>query len=337
MPSRSIIIWLQVLLGSVWLCLLGACRQLDQPAAASPPARVEQMNVAGMEYRITAQPAEVRLDRDVLLTIQIKAPIGALIQLSSLTNRLQGFVLSGAYDQEPVALDGFVTYEHNFKLTPTLTDEYRLGALAVNYLDHSRAPPQTNWFATQPILFKSIPLTSASASTASADILGPAWIHPSWQVVLLWSFVLLLLGLLSYGIYKLGRRMRRHMQLRRMTPKERAQRELAELLAKDLIAHSRFKEFYLEITAIVRRYIERAHAIRAPEQTTEEFLAAVTQDHRFQHAVVLKLQMFLQTADLVKFAALRPDRPTIDKTVSTARDYLETDEQSLKSQEDNHV
>ena len=136
-----------------------------------------------------------------------------------------------------------------------------------------------------------------------------------------------------YGLWFVGRRIRRTIRLQRMSPKERALHELAELIAKDLIARRQLKEFYSEITLIVRRYIERAHAIRAPEQTTEEFLLAVTHDPRFSREILLKLQVFLQTADLVKFAAFHPDPAAVDGTVATARDYIETDEQKQSPQE----
>jgi hypothetical protein len=77
----------------------------------------------------------------------------------------------------------------------------------------------------------------------------------------------------------------------------------------------------------VRCYIERAHAVRAPEQTTEEFLAAVSRDSRFGPAVVERLRAFLRAADLVKYAAQRPEPAAVDQAVATARSYVETDAQ----------
>ena len=59
---------------------------------------------------------------------------------------------------------------------------------------------------------------------------------------------------------------------RRQTPEEIAHAALAALLAENLPARGLFKEFYLRLTGIVRQYIEDTTGIRAPEQTTEEFL-----------------------------------------------------------------
>ena len=86
---------------------------------------------------------------------------------------------------------------------------------------------------------------------------------------------------------------------------------------------------------IVRCYIEGAHSIRAPEQTTEEFLVTAADNPSFKPEVVKKLKIFLQTSDLVKFAVYHPDKEIIDQALATAGDYIDTDEQfqsSLRSQ-----
>ncbi|MCA1810259.1 MAG: hypothetical protein LC725_12570, partial [Lentisphaerae bacterium] len=108
-------------------------------------------------------------------------------------------------------------------------------------------------------------------------------------------------------------------------PRARALYELQRLMSAGLPGSGKVKDFFVELTMIVRRYIERAHAIRAPEQTTEEFLAGVAGDTRFREEVLEKLREFLKAADLVKFAAWHPEDAAIERAVSTARDYIETE------------
>ena len=52
----------------------------------------------------------------------------------------------------------------------------------------------------------------------------------------------------------------------------RSHRRRWPLLAENLPAQGLVKEFYLRLTGIVRQYVEDTTGIRAPEQTTEEFL-----------------------------------------------------------------
>jgi hypothetical protein len=165
----------------------------------------------------------------------------------------------------------------------------------------------------------------AGAGEDVVDRVDPVWIYPTFRSVATWFLVAVAAaGLVVLAVYLL-RRVHRQVQLMRMSPRERALKELERLLARDLVGKNRVKAFYLELTMIVRRYIERAHAIRAPEQTTEEFLAAVADRTNFSRDVVATLKAFLQAADLVKFAAHRPPRDDIDRATDTARTYIVTD------------
>ena len=81
----------------------------------------------------------------------------------------------------------------------------------------------------------------------------------------------------------------------------------------------------------MRRYIERSHGIRAPEQTTEEFLAAAKAHPRFTPEVIAKLADFLRSADLVKFAGVGSSSSVAEEAVRTARAYIERDAESLSA------
>ncbi len=327
-------------MGWVAACLAAAngCRGRPEAAVTPPPAPlVETASSGPVACRIEAESEVIPLDRDLLLTLQTRAPEGIEVRLPPLESRLTGFVPNGAYDREPVVRDGVVVRERCVRLTPTLVEEYRLGPLAVAYTDRRVQPAVEGWFPTRPLVFKAAPVVAGPPPAALADILGPIHVYPPFKTVLGW-IALGLLGVAALaGLWFAGRRIHRAVRLRLMSPKERALHELAELLARDLVGRRQLKEFYLAITLIVRRYIERAHAIRAPELTTEEFLVAVAHNPRFRRDTLFRLKAFLQTADLVKFAAFRPDPAAVDRTVATARDYLETDEQECRQRETAHA
>jgi len=296
--------------------------------------RVEKMASGPVELIITADPSQVHLDRDILLSIKTIAPSNINVRLPPLDNRLTGFTLSGAFDREPVAQDGAIARDHCFRLTPLVAAEYRLAPIAITYTDTSRPAAPENWFATRALVFEVASIGSehpgASGRDAAScrDIRGPVWIYPTFKMVAGWMAILALIAAAIWALYRISRRIHRAVQLRRMSPRERALEELADLMVRDLIAKNQVKEFFLELTLIVRRYIERAHSIRAPEQTTEEFLLAAARNPQFRSAVLGKLRVFLQTADLVKFAAYRPEPAVVDRAFGTARDYVETDEQA---------
>jgi len=81
--------------------------------------------------------------------------------------------------------------------------------------------------------------------------------------------------------------------------------------------------WFVELSAIVRRYLEQRYEIRAPELTTEEFLQVATarpelrEDHRGL------LTSFLERCDRVKFAGYRPDAQESLATLAAARGFVE--------------
>ena len=78
------------------------------------------------------------------------------------------------------------------------------------------------------------------------------------------------------------------------------------------------EQFYTRLSDIVRRYIEGQFGLRAPERTTEEFLAEATLPA--QHMTLLS--SFLQESDLVKFARLRPGKDDMDRVFSAAEKFV---------------
>jgi len=321
---------------ALWLLTAGlvgvpACRPGDGDETQAAP-RVEQVAKGPIRVTLTADPAQVRLDRDLLLTIGVTAPHEFDVSLPDLSDRLTGFVLNGVFDDEPSADAGTATFRRHARLTPILSTEYRIAPMAVVYTSGDGLQAEADWIATPPVVFDLIPPVQGPAADDICAEVKPVWVRPPFRVAALYAAVgFLLLGLVFMG-WKLARRIRRRIEERRLSPRERALKELAQLLARDLVGHRKIKEFYLELTMIVRRYIERAHRIRAPEQTTEEFLAAASRDRRFAPAVLGRLKSFLEAADLVKFAAHRPPDDVVRRASDTARDYIETDDDATQPQ-----
>lgn len=122
---------------------------------------------------------------------------------------------------------------------------------------------------------------------------------------------------------------RRHQQivappaLPQKSPQEVAQEALTALLAENLPAQSRFQEFYLRLTGIVRHYIEGVTGVRAPELTTEEFLRTMRRRELFGVEHSLRLQEFLEAADMVKFAGQQPDEEQIELATRRAQEFIQ--------------
>ena len=97
----------------------------------------------------------------------------------------------------------------------------------------------------------------------------------------------------------------------RIPPYQLALTRLKKLDEKQLWQKNKIKKYYVELTDIVRSYIERELSIPALESTTDELMETMTDFNassslNIPDETINKLQKLLQEADLVKFAKYKP-------------------------------
>ncbi len=94
------------------------------------------------------------------------------------------------------------------------------------------------------------------------------------------------------------------------------------MLKKDLLSDGLIKEFYSDISEIIRRYIEGRYFIPALEETSREILIELNgQD--ISEEMLLKVKESLELSDLVKFAKYMPSDEENQNVVSWTREFVE--------------
>ena len=81
--------------------------------------------------------------------------------------------------------------------------------------------------------------------------------------------------------------------------------------------------FYTELSGVIRHYIEDRFGLRAPEQTTEEFLQDLAARLVLATDQCLALANFLEQCDLVKFARMHPTTSEGQAALRAARGFVE--------------
>ncbi len=127
--------------------------------------------------------------------------------------------------------------------------------------------------------------------------------------------ILAILAIIGFWIYWFVIKKRKETEdaptYRTLPPFEEAILRLNELDEKLLWQNNKIKEYYSELTEIVRGYIERELKVPALENTTDEVLAMI-KDFKNLDSIetsketIKKLKDLLQEADLVKFAKSKP-------------------------------
>jgi len=125
----------------------------------------------------------------------------------------------------------------------------------------------------------------------------------------MWFVAIALAALLALGIAFVASRARRRFELLPI-PKEpahlRALRELAWLRDLPRRTPAQVDAYYVGVSQVLRVYLEERFSLRAPERTTEEFLAEVERGGPLSAAHCIVLKQFLSQCDLVKFALHSP-------------------------------
>ena len=304
----------------VLACLLG----LTLPLAAG---QVADLSRDGIELKIEADPEVVDVGRDFFMTVTAKTPKGKTVSLPDLRDRLNGFQVAEDFAESPVvAADGSTTTTTRWRLVPEpQAKRYRLAPFVVTVAEGEN----TTSFYTTPVKFT--PPAAREAVDGAMEIEPKRDLPPlSWKLVGIVAGILAGLAALGAIVYLVVRKIRTMVKIHRMSPIERAMYELDVLLKKGLPGRGFFKDFYVELTMVVRRYIERRHAMRAPNLTTEEFLRSAQENPAFTREAIEELRKFLESSDLVKFAGVEATPEMADAATGKARDYIRKDDESQR-------
>lgn len=272
------------------------------------------LNEGGVDFKVEGETRQIDPGRSIFLDVTLRTPKELAASLPDLRSRVRGFSVAEDDEEEPTQdKDGTITRIAHWRLVPEpCAKEYKI------------APFVVVGKVAKAIYFE--PPATVEAATGPMEIDPEKDMPPlSWRFVgqiALWLFGIALVAAGAwFGLRYLARRVKEH----RMSPIERAWAELDRLLKKGLPGRGRYKDFYVELTQLVRRYVQRQHGIKAPHLTTEEFFQIARNSPEFPKAALEQLAEFMEKADLVKFAGVAATPETADEATQSARDYITKD------------
>jgi len=228
--------------------------------------------------------------------------------------------------------------QKTFILEPYLPGTYTIPPLTILFQEGSAGSVQKK------LLTEEVQVTVTSFLPEETNDLQIKDIRPPEELPLdmnrlLWpagSFLLIIILGVAGFFYWRKTRAKKGEVIIQISPDEIAFKELDTLLAEDLLARGEVKLFHLRISDILRSYIENRFGLKAPERTTEEFLAELTRDVQMQRALLSDhkrlLGEFLNQCDLVKFAKHEPSIEESEKTVIICREFItETREREIEN------
>lgn len=219
------------------------------------------------------------------------------------------------------------TYSRTFTVTIFEPGEYRFPELPVLI----REPNSEDFFE---VLTNYVYITVVAPEVdlvAGIRDIRTIWRIPiTFREVLPYMLILLVVGLLTLaGIY-IYRKWKKKEPLFVFAPKPVvpahivALENLEKLRLKQLWQNNFVKEFYTELTEILRIYTEKGLHINAVEMTSDEFIEAVEHSAIENKSQLLEiLRNVLLTADLVKFAKAMPLADQHDRCFKEVKLFVE--------------
>jgi hypothetical protein len=275
-------------------------------------------------------PARPNLGESLYLRLEVSAPAGVRVDApfqEAGDQRLGRFKVVGFARAEQRKPDGVLVQEQTYTLEAPSSGKHRIPPLRLEMVDsRGDAGKQAG---TQEILTEEVPLDVAPIPTeqvgkelrAAAGKLDPDVGGTPWTTVLL---------LVSAGAVLVSGSLlaARAWRARTAIAAKRSAYDdaIAKLRALELRGAPEGEQadaWFVELSAIVRGYLELRYDIRAPELTTEEFLQAAARAHELTSAHRQQLSQFLERCDRVKFAGYRPDSGESIETLAAARAFVE--------------
>ncbi len=326
--------------GLVILLTLLGCRGRDDGSSQSGGS-VKTVEDQGVKVTLATSTGEVEMVKPVQVTLDVVADptiqVGIENYGHALTEGDRAFQFRVVRSHEEIAKltsEGKRRWLFTYDLEFVLPEQYELPPAIVKVAgtgaDAATADAASRELKTDPL---PILVKSSTAALTAEDLKKIRMLDPRELPRILarwWWVAALAVGGGGLLFLILRRRRAPHAERGIVVPAhEWAYREFARLSADHLVDQGRIQEFFYRISGVVRGYVERRFAVRAPEMTTEEFLETMARDSRFGINDRGEISSFLKECDLVKYARYEASRSECDTVQTAARRYVDqTREQS---------
>lgn len=308
----------------------GNASRLDssQPVKTEPgkDAITKTTENGPVKATVTVWPPKPALGESIYLRLDITAPPGISVDApfqEAGDQRMGRFkVLGFVRDTKPQH------QQQTYTLEAPSSGKHRIPPLRLEMVD-TRGDAGKQAGKPQEILTEEIPIDVAPVKAEAIDAklrpvagaLDPDVGGLPWILIIALSGAAVALGTGSFFLWRMWR-VRRRIAVKKSAYDE-AIAKLVALEHRGAPTAEQADAWFVELSAIVRSYLERRYEIRAPELTTEEFLQEaarapeLTTEHRTQ------LSQFLERCDRVKFAGYRPESSESIDTLAAARAFVE--------------
>jgi hypothetical protein len=290
--------------------ILAGCAKSEPPLTALP---------AGQDVAATAALStnRIRIGDPVELVLTVLHREGTAADIPSIARDRDILVRDTGTVQTPLP-DGLLRTEQTVRFTSmTITNHVLAEGAAITV----STPEGLHW--TTPFPFAALEVVSSLApgETDPRPAKGglARWPAPASRRIWIALAILALLAGVFAALRKFLTTPRTILHMPPPVPAHQTALDAIEALrAKGWIEALNIEPFYVELSGIIRRYLEARFGLRAPERTTEEFIRDALTSRKLSDAHQSLVAGFLEQSDLVKFARHAPGQGDMRNALDSA-------------------
>ena len=285
-----------------------------------------------VEATVGLSPETVLIGDSVELTLTVTAAPRVEVLMPTFGESLERFDILEFTPDQQVGVDGQVRHRQRYQLYASSSGEKKIPPLIIEFIDRrpgERLAPEGSdayELLTRSLSFTVKSVVPEGAGNALRDLPAPLGSKApaqgtSYPVPLVVIGALFIAGLAGASWWWW-----RGRGERRWSAYDVALERLIRLRSRplpDAASDEAMDAFFVELSSIVRRYLEDRFALHAPELTTEEFLDIASASPDLTAPDRGFLQDFLRTADGVKFARRLPKAGYLETALSAVEHFLD--------------
>lgn len=273
-----------------------------------------------LEVSASVDKDKVTIGDKITYTLTVQAPKNIEINFPEFAQNLGDFAVKDFGSSERGWFKA-KTYRQWYVLDTYVSGKYLIPPSLIKYRKGGEEEWQEASTDEVSIEVESI-LESAEDKRDIREIAGPIefLVKIPWYV---WVIIALIVLAIGFVFFLFKRKKAKSTIIPPRPAHEIAYEALEALRQKEYLKRKEYKLYYIELSDIVRRYLENRFNLRAPEMTTEEFLNSVKDDKALSYEHKSLLRDFLSHCDLVKFAKYEPAEKEADLSFESAKKLID--------------
>lgn len=301
---------------------------VEQTAKSEKHPDARETTLGPVHVVVSLSDSKPTLGEQIELSLTVDARTGVTVTMPDFGDQLGKFSIADYQSSEKQREDGRMEYSQKYTLDLPMSGKLRTPSFLVEFIDNQDGSEQKG--KIQEVLTEEMDLEVASVFAEgevpeslypAAEVL-PELVLPEDKDNHIWLWILL--GLLLCGAVVAFVYYDKHKRVNEYVPPDIvALQALDNMKAREIPVNSEAVDsWYVELSSIVRTYIEGRFSMHAPRLTTEEFFEIAKKSEDINNDNKILIKKLLEHSDRVKFTDFVPTQSESASMLEDARKFV---------------